>query len=116
MGNMSYCRFQNTSQDLADCENALTELLGGVDGDGEDAQSLSLDETYAAKRLVRHCINILQLFANELGLGALAYADDDDELLDTLERKYAGIIDTANVKAGGATYAGGDVDKMIDAG
>ena len=25
MSNMSYCRFQNTLKDLADCENALQE-------------------------------------------------------------------------------------------
>lgn len=66
MGNMSYCRFQNTLTDLMDCKDALESLSVGDTRDG--GEKLSADELRAAKRLVAECLNILELF--EL--------DDDD--------------------------------------
>lgn len=47
MGNMSYCRFQNTLLDLQDCMYALEEMptLGG----------LSHEEMSAAKALIEMC-------------------------------------------------------------
>lgn len=51
MGNMSYCRFQNTLSDLQDCYDALAETA--------DVQaSLSADEYEAFLRLVKLCANI----------------------------------------------------------
>lgn len=48
MGNMSYCRFQNTLNDLRDCRDALMEM-------GDYEKELAEDEARAAKRLLRIC-------------------------------------------------------------
>ena len=46
--NMSYCRFQNTVTDLADCMDALGEI-------DYDLAKLSADEEKAARRLIEIC-------------------------------------------------------------
>lgn len=46
MGNMGYCRFQNTRQDLQDCYDHLFD------------NDLSEDEERARKRLIRLCQEI----------------------------------------------------------
>ena len=46
--NMSYCRFQNTVIDLADCLRALEEI-------NYDLTKLSDDEEQAARRLIEIC-------------------------------------------------------------
>ena len=51
MGNMSYCRFQNTYQDLRDCEEALNE---------NELEDLSESELEYAKRLIKKCQRITQ--------------------------------------------------------
>ena len=56
MANMSYCRFQNTAQDLRDCVNSLEE---GYDLDDLD---LSNDETYAMKRMRNLCQDFLDAY------------------------------------------------------
>ena len=48
MGNMSYCRFQNTLDDLRDCRDALMEM-------GDYEKELDEEEARAAKRLLRIC-------------------------------------------------------------
>lgn len=58
MGNMIYCRFQNTLRDLRDCDGALSVIL---DLDEE----LSNAEARSAKALIRLCQDI----ANEYGEG-----------------------------------------------
>lgn len=55
MGNMSYCRFQNTLQDLRDCNEALEEIDGNL-------AELSKEEARAADRLVRLCARIAAAF------------------------------------------------------
>ncbi len=50
MANMAYCRFQNTLQDLADCE------------DNMDNPDMSLDEKAARTRLIRLCKRIAKDF------------------------------------------------------
>lgn len=83
MGNMSYCRFQNTSKDLDDCQNALEDLAG------RDAEPLSREELAAAKRLVRTCLDIVSLIAEEGGLEVEELLDDErkiDTILNTLNR------------------------------
>jgi len=64
MSNMSYCRFQNTVQDLRDCKEALEELeeLGGVDEYGE---KLSQAEERAKKNLIELCEEITEAFGRE---------------------------------------------------
>lgn len=56
MANMSYCRFQNTAADLADCE----ESEGMYEPD-----SLSEEEQRARKRLIRLCQRIAAEFEDE---------------------------------------------------
>ena len=52
MANMSYCRFQNTLNDLRDCYDAM----GDIDG-------LSDEERKAFERMVKLCVQI----ANDFG-------------------------------------------------
>lgn len=47
MGNMSYCRFENTLGDLRDCYEHM-----------DDEEYLSVDERKAFKRLVQLCSDI----------------------------------------------------------
>ena len=55
--NMSYCRFQNTVIDLADCMDALEEI-------DYDLTKLSADEEQAARRLIEICQEIGGQFDN----------------------------------------------------
>src|SRR5690606_28510488 len=90
MGNMSYCRFQNTSKDLDDCQNALEELAG------RDAWPLSREELAAAKRLVHTCLDIVSLIAEEGGLEVEELLDDEskiDTILNILNRDNIAIDD-----------------------
>lgn len=48
MGNMAYCRFQNTLQDLEEC----------YDSWDDDSKNLSPEETKARARLIKVCGNI----------------------------------------------------------
>lgn len=56
--NMSYCRFQNTLNDLLDCQSSLTN------NDNEDPiesyKNLSLDEQRAFKYLIETCKEIVE--------------------------------------------------------
>lgn len=62
MSNMSYCRFENTDKDLADCQDALEGILHGS---AED--QLGRRELDAMKSLVNRCFNITQLLAEAVG-------------------------------------------------
>lgn len=53
MSNMSYCRFENTSRDLADCYENM------------DAEELSYSERIARWRLIRTCIKIVADYEDE---------------------------------------------------
>jgi len=57
MGNMSYCRFENTSRDLSDCEEAIENLLYGDEeiSDREIDHAARLIET--AGRIFEHLAN-----------------------------------------------------------
>lgn len=48
MGNMSYCRFENTYEDLRDCYEALEEC-GGVDDYIKEHEPNSIEEAYIHK-------------------------------------------------------------------
>lgn len=52
MGNMSYCRFQNTLADLQDCLDELYELDG-------DLSELYSAEKLAARSLIELCNEIV---------------------------------------------------------
>ena len=59
MGNMSYCRFENTSNDLMDCMEALEEL------DVEQVSEMSSYEREGLKELVRLSNEISNQFSLE---------------------------------------------------
>lgn len=65
MPNMSYCRFRNTELDLAECEEALDEVITGN-------LTLSDDELAAAKRLVKRSQSIVR------SLGSLIDWEDEE--------------------------------------
>ena len=56
MSNESYCRFENTLEDLEDCYNALAN---------EDMDKLSKSEKKAKNRLIRMCFDISADFYEE---------------------------------------------------
>jgi len=55
MSNMSYCRFQNTAADLADCSHALQEM---IERRGTKSK-LGREELRAARNLVLLCYDIV---------------------------------------------------------
>ena len=57
MANMSYCRFENTLDDLLDCQEALFDE--GVEND-EDSKY----EARARKELVRVCVEIANSYGD----------------------------------------------------
>ncbi len=52
MANMSYCRFQNTLEDLKDCRQNMDEAM-------------SDEEKRARKRLIALCAEIAELYGRE---------------------------------------------------
>ncbi len=48
MANMSYCRFQNTLDDMQDCNEALDELVAG----DKDIDEVSDEEREAMERMM----------------------------------------------------------------
>ena len=68
MSNMSYCRFENTLNDLLDCECALRDLGYDLDGKDEHDEPLSKSEHRAAKRLLQQCRSMAETFEEELDL------------------------------------------------
>tara|TARA_X000001036_G_C20582212_1_gene767226 strand:- start:7 stop:198 length:192 start_codon:yes stop_codon:yes gene_type:complete len=52
MGNMSYCRFENTAKDLRDCLDAIEN--------GAHTEDLSSYETSGLRDLIDYCEAILQ--------------------------------------------------------
>lgn len=56
MSNMNYCRFQNTLNDLRDCEEALSF---------ENMADWSQDEQKAAQRLIKLCARIKDEYYEE---------------------------------------------------
>ena len=53
MSNMSYCRFQNTYNDLLDCYDSLVD---------DDTDDMSVYEEQAKQNLVRLCKDIAREF------------------------------------------------------
>lgn len=66
--NMSYCRFENTAQDLADCKENLF--------DGEVSKS----ERAARKNLVSLCYDIIQMAGGTI-------EEEENELIENVEER-----------------------------
>ena len=60
MGNMSYCRFENTSNDMADCIDALEEIDWNFDKLLESASSKF--EKHGMKEFVEQCRLVAEVF------------------------------------------------------
>ena len=62
MANMSYCRFENTADDLDDCVNAIDEMIEAMyDPESEhDQKSLSRSEEEYRRQLREHCERYLR--------------------------------------------------------
>ena len=58
MSNMSYCRFQNTADDLRECYDCLIE---------NGTRNLSEDEQKAFARLVHLCQLIVEDYGDDMG-------------------------------------------------
>ncbi len=56
MSNMSYCRFENTLNDLRDCYDHIDET-----------EELSPGETKARERLIKLCVDIALDYCDEIG-------------------------------------------------
>lgn len=54
MENMSYCRFENTSQDLEDCVEALAQI--------ESFDDLSKSEKRFCEKMYEQCQTFMNLF------------------------------------------------------
>lgn len=54
MANMSYCRFENTVEDLQDCYDHIDEEVEGK-------------EASARKRLIKLCVDIACDYGHEVG-------------------------------------------------
>lgn len=61
MGNMSYCRFQNTAPDLKDCVDAWDD-------------DLSLDELRAKRRVLRLAVEIFEMSGIDFDMDHYGYA------------------------------------------
>lgn len=84
MSNMSYCRFENTNDDLEDCRDALIGLIEEQEG------PLSSYELKAAKQLAVKCLEIVRMLAEHAGLTKLDDLTDAD-----MERAVEAAQDTA---------------------
>jgi hypothetical protein len=63
MSNMSYCRFENTNNDLRDCINALQEAIDESVDIAEFEKSLSSDyERRGFQSLVESCREFLEAY------------------------------------------------------
>jgi len=81
MSNMSYCRFQNTSQDLSDCHEALQEIVEG----GDDCH-LGEAELRAAKRLVGTCAEIILLLSESMDIPVEDLVVNDGSAADAVDK------------------------------
>ena len=60
---MSYCRFQNTSADLYDCVEALSNMQMFLDEDDDcDEEILSEEERQASKDMYRYCLEYIKQY------------------------------------------------------
>lgn len=58
---MSYCRFQNTFNDLHVCVNAIDDIVGDIDTYGDSENLLSPEEEVAAANMEELCMCYLAL-------------------------------------------------------
>ena len=74
MANMSYCRFQNTLNDLRDCVYAMDEAYDFEDMD------LSKDEKWAMNRMFQQCEEFINHYNRMLELSETEDESLEDEM------------------------------------
>ena len=80
MANMSYCRFQNTLDDLRDCYNHFGDPDLTPDGAYDDADNvLSRDESVARAELLELCRSIVDDYDTEYEVVPVDDSDDSDD-------------------------------------
>ncbi len=62
MSNMSYCRFENTSNDLQDCLEAMQELIdnNGVDEDGDTLSKREINAMHNMRSMAEEFIELYE--------------------------------------------------------
>ena len=60
MANMSYCRFENTNNDLVDCINAIGQAIENGQTHAEFMAELNEYERSAIKRLLGNCAQFIE--------------------------------------------------------
>lgn len=70
MGNMSYCRFQNTATDFEDCVESFQEMV-------YEGGKLSREEARAFGRLLESVGDLMEAISNHTGMSY-------DEVLDSI--------------------------------
>ena len=73
MSNMSYCRFENTAENIDDC----VEALEGVMNDSAVREDMSDTEICGLAQLAVQAVYIAEVFQEELGKG-FGRADIED--------------------------------------
>ena len=81
MGNMSYCRFENTATDLADCEEALSEMIDSP----EECGTLSSYEVDGARRLFNSAAAMLQMLIENAGGVVTVEINGEQQQLDQVD-------------------------------
>ena len=63
MSNMSYCRFENTSNDLQDCLEAMQEFINnkGVDEHGDTLSKTELNAMHNMRPMVEEFIELYEI-------------------------------------------------------
>lgn len=90
MGNMSYCRFENTTRDFDDCSEAIENFLYGD-------EEISERELSHAARLIEKSIEMLGHLANHEGKGVGEFVTELYDSVDVEEHTLS-ILNKANQK------------------
>jgi len=67
MANMSYCRFENTSNDLTDCQCAIEDALNDEVSFVEFIEDMSEYERRAVRRMYRQCKDFIEAYEELVG-------------------------------------------------
>ena len=84
MGNMSYCRFQNTFSDFEDCKDAILGMTSGEGG------ALEGEELRYAKRLIESAFELVGILNEQITDGPDIEGLDEvdtDELFDQINEQ-----------------------------
>jgi hypothetical protein len=71
MSNMSYCRFENTARDFADCAGKIEELIAG------EGPKLSRSELLHARTLVSEALALVEQVAEYAGIPVEDLTEND---------------------------------------